>query len=83
MATRISGHPILTHALSKGCDWILANDVSPDTGTFGGDDNKVHGFSRFCEMGYPRRDFFTPLQTRFSDLFTRLVFRWAVGKGAL
>ncbi len=26
----------------KGCDWILANDVSPATGTFGGDDNTVH-----------------------------------------
>jgi phosphopantothenoylcysteine decarboxylase / phosphopantothenate---cysteine ligase len=28
--------------LAKGCDWILANDVSPDTGTFGGQDNTVH-----------------------------------------
>lgn len=26
----------------KGCDWIVANDVSPDTGTFGGDRNSVH-----------------------------------------
>ena len=26
----------------KGCDWIVANDVSPATGTFGGDDNTVH-----------------------------------------
>ena len=26
----------------KGCDWILANDVSPATGTFGGDRNTVH-----------------------------------------
>lgn len=26
----------------KGCDWILANDVSPATGTFGGDSNSVH-----------------------------------------
>ena len=26
----------------KGCDWILANDVSPGTGTFGGDRNRVH-----------------------------------------
>ena len=26
---------------SKGCDWILANDVSPDTGTFGGDANTL------------------------------------------
>ncbi len=26
----------------KGCDWILANDVSPGTGTFGGDRNTIH-----------------------------------------
>ncbi len=26
----------------KGCDWIVANDVSPETGTFSGDDNTVH-----------------------------------------
>jgi phosphopantothenoylcysteine decarboxylase / phosphopantothenate---cysteine ligase len=26
----------------KGCDWILANDVSPATGTFGGDRNTIH-----------------------------------------
>ena len=26
----------------KECDWIVANDVSPDTGTFGGDTNTVH-----------------------------------------
>jgi phosphopantothenoylcysteine decarboxylase / phosphopantothenate---cysteine ligase len=26
----------------KGCDWILANDVSPGTGTFGGAANRVH-----------------------------------------
>ena len=26
----------------KGCDWIVANDVSPRTGTFAGDDNTVH-----------------------------------------
>jgi len=26
----------------KGCDWIIANDVSAGTGTFGGDDNTVH-----------------------------------------
>lgn len=25
----------------KGCDWIVANDVSPATGTFGGDRNAV------------------------------------------
>ena len=27
---------------SKGCDWILANDVSPETGTFGGSENSIH-----------------------------------------
>ncbi|MGA7117308.1 MAG: bifunctional phosphopantothenoylcysteine decarboxylase/phosphopantothenate--cysteine ligase CoaBC [Hyphomicrobium sp.] len=26
----------------KGADWIVANDVSPQTGTFGGDRNTVH-----------------------------------------
>jgi phosphopantothenoylcysteine decarboxylase/phosphopantothenate--cysteine ligase len=28
--------------LRKGCDWILANDVSPGSGTFGGDRNTIH-----------------------------------------
>ena len=27
---------------AKGCDWIVANDVSPETGAFGGDANTVH-----------------------------------------
>lgn len=26
----------------KGCDWILANDVSPATGIMGGDQNRIH-----------------------------------------
>ncbi|HXQ50231.1 MAG TPA: bifunctional phosphopantothenoylcysteine decarboxylase/phosphopantothenate--cysteine ligase CoaBC [Stellaceae bacterium] len=26
----------------KGCDWLLANDVSPASGTFGGDRNTIH-----------------------------------------
>ena len=37
---------VLTHAKAKlakkGCDWIVANDVSPARGTFGGDSNEVH-----------------------------------------
>ena len=28
--------------LKKGCDWIIANDVSSGTGVFGGDANVVH-----------------------------------------
>jgi phosphopantothenoylcysteine decarboxylase/phosphopantothenate--cysteine ligase len=27
--------------LRKGCDWIVANDVSPATGIMGGDENAV------------------------------------------
>jgi phosphopantothenoylcysteine decarboxylase/phosphopantothenate--cysteine ligase len=27
---------------SKGCDWVVANDVSAGTGTFGGESNTVH-----------------------------------------
>ena len=30
----------------KACDWIVANDVSPETGTFGGDQNRVHLISK-------------------------------------
>ncbi|MEO1226499.1 MAG: bifunctional phosphopantothenoylcysteine decarboxylase/phosphopantothenate--cysteine ligase CoaBC [Pseudomonadota bacterium] len=37
---------VVAHAQAKlarkGCDWILANDVSPAVGTFGGDRNTVH-----------------------------------------
>jgi len=37
---------VVKHAVEKrqrkGCDWILANDVSPETGTFGGDSNVIH-----------------------------------------
>jgi phosphopantothenoylcysteine decarboxylase / phosphopantothenate---cysteine ligase len=37
---------VLVHARrkrkSKGCDWIVANDVSPATGIMGGDRNTVH-----------------------------------------
>ena len=37
---------VLEHAIAKrkrkGCDWILANDVSEGTGTFGGDRNRIH-----------------------------------------
>jgi phosphopantothenoylcysteine decarboxylase/phosphopantothenate--cysteine ligase len=30
----------------KGCDWIVANDVSPATGVMGGDRNTVHLLAR-------------------------------------
>ncbi|MEJ2028801.1 MAG: bifunctional phosphopantothenoylcysteine decarboxylase/phosphopantothenate--cysteine ligase CoaBC [Maritimibacter sp.] len=37
---------VIAHATAKrarkGCDWILANDVRPETGIMGGDENAVH-----------------------------------------
>jgi phosphopantothenoylcysteine decarboxylase/phosphopantothenate--cysteine ligase len=30
----------------KGCDWLVANDVSPETGVMGGDRNTIHLLTR-------------------------------------
>ena len=38
---------------SKGCDWILANDVSPGTGTFGGDANTLRLFTARSAEQWP------------------------------
>ncbi len=38
----------------KGCDWILANDVSPGSGTFGGGENAVHLVSAQGVEEWPR-----------------------------
>jgi len=35
----------------KGCDWIVANDVSPATGVMGGDRNTVHLLTRASPKG--------------------------------
>ncbi len=49
---------VVTHAQAKrekkGCDWILANDVSPETGTFGGADNTIHLVSAAGVEDWPR-----------------------------
>jgi phosphopantothenoylcysteine decarboxylase/phosphopantothenate--cysteine ligase len=37
----------------KGADWIVANDVSPATGTFGGDRNAVHLISATAVESWP------------------------------
>ncbi len=48
----------------KGCDWILANDVSPGSGVFGGEDNSIHlideegsaeGWPKMSKMDVARR----------------------------
>jgi phosphopantothenoylcysteine decarboxylase/phosphopantothenate--cysteine ligase len=59
----------------KGCDWIVANDVSPATGTFGGDNNTVHlvtadGVEDWPKM--PKTDVADRLAHRIADHFTAL-----------
>ena len=38
----------------KGCDWILANDVSPETGIMGGAENAVHLITGAGVEDWPR-----------------------------
>jgi phosphopantothenoylcysteine decarboxylase/phosphopantothenate--cysteine ligase len=39
----------------KGCDWIIANDVSPATGIMGGDRNTVHLITRERVESWPNQ----------------------------
>lgn len=39
--------------LRKGCDWLLANDVSPKTGIMGGDTNKIHFITHDGQIPWP------------------------------
>lgn len=39
---------------TKHCDWIVANDVSPASGTFGGDSNSVHLISENGVEDWPK-----------------------------
>lgn len=51
---------VVAHAKAKrarkGCDWILANDVSPGTGIMGGDSNRVHLITADAVEDWPRLD---------------------------
>jgi len=38
----------------KGCDWLLANDVSKETGTFGGDSNQIVFFNDDGHTEWPK-----------------------------
>jgi phosphopantothenoylcysteine decarboxylase/phosphopantothenate--cysteine ligase len=40
----------------KGCDWIVANDVSPATGIMGGSENAVVLISNSGAEEWPRMD---------------------------
>ena len=53
----VAGHA-RAKRVRKGCDWILANDVAPDTGTFGGDQNEIcliTGDDEKTDEGWPRQ----------------------------
>ena len=41
---------------AKGCDWIVANDVSPATGVMGGDRNSVHLVTAETVDSWPEMD---------------------------
>ena len=58
----------------KGCDWILANDVSPGTRTFGGNDNTIHLVSADGVEDWPRMS--------KADVANRLATRVAETLGA-
>jgi phosphopantothenoylcysteine decarboxylase/phosphopantothenate--cysteine ligase len=48
---------VIAHAKAKlkrkGCDWIVANDVSAEGGAMGGDDNAVHLISASGVESWP------------------------------
>ena len=53
----------------KGCDWIVANDVSPGTGVMGGEKNTVHLITATSTENWPEMD--------KKDVGTRLAARIA------
>jgi phosphopantothenoylcysteine decarboxylase/phosphopantothenate--cysteine ligase len=49
--------------MRKGCDWIVANDVSPGTDVMGGDCNTVHLLTRDGVGGESKAESF-PVMTK-------------------
>jgi phosphopantothenoylcysteine decarboxylase/phosphopantothenate--cysteine ligase len=61
----------------KGCDWIVANDVSPATGVMGGDRNTVHLLTRDgSDVGVDIKVESWPVMTK-EEVATALVARIA------
>jgi phosphopantothenoylcysteine decarboxylase/phosphopantothenate--cysteine ligase len=69
---------VIAHAQAKlkkkGCDWIVANDVSPSTGIMGGDKNTVHivtpaGIEAWPEM--PKSEVGARLADRIAEALQR------------
>jgi phosphopantothenoylcysteine decarboxylase / phosphopantothenate---cysteine ligase len=56
----------------KGCDWIVANDVSASTGTFGGEENQVFLLKGTSAESWPKQSkqgVAKTLGTHISDFF--------------
>jgi len=68
---------LTTHAreklISKNCDWILANDVSPASGVMGGDENEITLVAAGTQERWPRMtkvDVAARLARRVADYFS-------------
>jgi phosphopantothenoylcysteine decarboxylase/phosphopantothenate--cysteine ligase len=58
--------------VKKGCDWILANDVSPASGVFGGENNTIHLVDEHGVENWPamsKRDVGDRLARRIAAFF--------------
>jgi len=73
---------VVEHATSKrerkGCDWIVANDVSPATGVMGGDLNTVHLITREGQEDWP----LLPKQAVAERLARRIAEHFSTAKAA-
>ena len=73
---------VIAHAVAKrqrkGCDWIVANDVSPATGVMGGDLNTVHLITREGQEDWP----LLPKQAVAERLARRIADHFSSAKAA-
>jgi phosphopantothenoylcysteine decarboxylase/phosphopantothenate--cysteine ligase len=60
---------------NKGCDWIVANDVSPERGVFGGNRNAVHVITRSRVQSWPELS-----KEEVADRLMRAAAEWLAGQ---
>ena len=67
---------VMDHARAKftrkGCDWLIANNVSPDTGVMGGDFNTIHFLTQTSEESWEmlsKQDVALRLADKIADYF--------------
>ncbi len=67
---------VMDHARAKftrkGCDWLMANNVSPDTGVMGGDFNTIHFLTQTYEESWEmlsKQDVAHRLADKIADYF--------------